>query len=448
MTTSPARTLRIAELLAVGSELTVGETRDTNSGDLARELTQYGVTVARISALPDLLAAVRDAFTTALARADLVISTGGLGPTPDDLTREAIAAAMGEDVAVDAEQEVWLRDLWARRNMPFAAINLKQAWLIPSATPIPNPNGTAPGWWVDAKGGRVIVALPGPPREMRPMWDDWILPRLRERGIGAGMEVRTLRTTGIGESQLAELLGEPLLRATNPIVATYARQEAVDIRISATGSIPDNGPARTAAQIADSVESLVLDLVDKHVWARGETTWAQALDERLAALGWTLATAEVGTRGALGSLLAEMDRLLITESHVAPDEPGAPTEAIQYDPAVSASTPGAPIDDALPLLATSVRDRAASTVAVAVRMRAKGQDSTVEVAIVTPKGIRHEHKLAFLRGTTGRHRAAITAASLLFATLPRTPKPPAAARTGAVNAGAATPGGAAPASGA
>ena len=167
MTTSPGRTLRVAGLLSVGSELTVGETRDTNSGEIARELTQYGVRVARIQALPDELETVRGAFAAALSNAGLVVSTGGLGPTPDDLTREAIAAATGETVAIDPDLEAWLRNLWARRNMPFAPINLKQAWLIPSATAIPNPNGTAPGWWVDVKGGQVIVALPGPPRARR-----------------------------------------------------------------------------------------------------------------------------------------------------------------------------------------------------------------------------------------------------------------------------------------
>jgi nicotinamide-nucleotide amidase len=249
--TDITRPLRVAELLSVGSELTVGETRDTNSGEIARELTLRGVRVARIQALPDDLPTVRDAVLGGLAAADLVVSTGGLGPTPDDLTREAIAAALGEATAVDPTLEAWLRNLWTRRNLPFVAANLKQAWLIPSATAIPNPNGTAPGWWVDAPDGRVIVAMPGPPREMRPMWSDWVLPRLIERGIGAGIDIRTLRLTGIGESQLAQLLGETLLRA-NPVVATYARVEAVDVRISAVAEpAAGHGHGRTAAELAD-----------------------------------------------------------------------------------------------------------------------------------------------------------------------------------------------------
>ena len=187
------RTVTTAEILSVGSELTVGETRDTNGGELARALTDEGVQVLRLTAIPDDLAQVTDAFGRAATRADLVVSTGGLGPTPDDLTREAIAGLVGETPAVDDRLEAWLREMWFRRGMPFPEINLKQAWLIPSASAIPNVNGTAPGWWLERSDGGLIVALPGPPREMRPMWADGVMPRLRERGLGVERATRTLR---------------------------------------------------------------------------------------------------------------------------------------------------------------------------------------------------------------------------------------------------------------
>src|SRR3989337_4048931 len=197
-----------AEVLSIGSELTVVETRDTNAGELARDLSAEGVTVGRLTAVPDDLDVVVDAWRGALARADLVLSTGGLGPTPDDLTREAIAAVWGETPVVDPDLERWLRELWARRDIPFPELNLKQAWRIPSAEPLPNPHGTAPGWFVARPDGRIAIALPGPPREMRPMWADHALPRLRSRGMGADAVVRTYRLMGIGESQVAEVLGE------------------------------------------------------------------------------------------------------------------------------------------------------------------------------------------------------------------------------------------------
>ena len=125
------RALVRAEILSIGSELTVGETRDTNAGELAHELTDRGVEVLRLTALPDDLPAVRDAFGAALERADLVVSTGGLGPTPDDLTRESIAALVGETPAVDPQLDRWLTGLFDRRGLPFPDANRKQAWLIP-----------------------------------------------------------------------------------------------------------------------------------------------------------------------------------------------------------------------------------------------------------------------------------------------------------------------------
>ncbi|HET7181806.1 MAG TPA: molybdopterin-binding protein, partial [Candidatus Limnocylindrales bacterium] len=298
-----ARPLLTAELLSIGTELTVGETRDTNAGDLARELTRRGVIVGRISALPDDVIAVTDAFREALSRADLVVSTGGLGPTPDDLTREAVAALLGETPAVDPTIEAWLRDLFARRNLPFPEANAKQAWLIPSAESIPNENGTAPGWLVSAPEGKVIVILPGPPREMRPMWA-WVVERLEARGLGRPIASVTLRLAGIGESAIAERLGDALLRGTSPMVATYARAEAVDIRIWAHEEPIDGGPERAQRLVAD-VEADIVGMLGEHVWARGDTTWPQAIAAALAGRGWRMAAVEVGMRGALLALLGE-----------------------------------------------------------------------------------------------------------------------------------------------
>jgi nicotinamide-nucleotide amidase len=273
--------VRTAELLSIGTELTVGETRDTNAGDLARDLTRHGVVVGRITALPDDLPAVTEAFREALARAELVVSTGGLGPTPDDLTREAIAGLAGETPAVDPALDAWLRELFERRSLPFPEANRKQAWLIPSAQPIPNDNGTAPGWWVDRADGRVVVALPGPPREMRPMWSGWVVPRLEARGLGRPLASVTLRLTGIGESAIADRLGALLEPGARPQVATYARSDAVDIRIWAhAGAAVGASTSANAGSATDDPASLVaateagiLELLGEYVWARSETTW-------------------------------------------------------------------------------------------------------------------------------------------------------------------------------
>jgi nicotinamide-nucleotide amidase len=386
-----SRRLLRAELISVGSELTVGETRDTNSGELARSLTALGVAIGRIQAVPDELAVVVDAFSDALSRADLVVSTGGLGPTPDDLTREAVARVAGEVPAVDPDLEAWLRGLWSRRGIPMPDLNLKQAWLIPSATALPNANGTAPGWWVDRPDGRVVVALPGPPREMRPIWSDAVLPRLRERGAGEAHVTRTFRLAGIGESAVADRLGEELLRATNPSVATYARWDAVDVRISATG--PTSGP------VVDATARHVRELVGDHVWAEGETTWAEAIGEILVNRAWTLASVEVGTGGALAALLADRDWLRIAE-------------------VLDADAPAASTDD-LEALAASAMTRARADVAVAVRGRPREDDTAIEVLAITPARVHRERHTVFLGGPIGRSRAGLAAASLLLAELRR-----------------------------
>lgn len=379
-----SRELLSAEILSVGSELTVGETRDTNAGELARSLTQAGVRVGRLQGLPDDLGAVTEAFQAALARADVVVSTGGLGPTPDDLTREAIAAACGEEPIVDPDLEAWLRALWDRRGLPFPAINLKQAWRIPSATAIPNGNGTAPGWWVERPDGRVIVALPGPPREMRPMWLEWVLPRLRPLGLGADVAQTTYRLAGIGESMVADVLGDAFLRTTNPVVATYARQDAVDVRISARAA-----GDRSAEELVATAATEVRTRLGDHIWATGETTWSEAIGARLAELGWTLATLEVGTGGTLVHLLGPVPWLTSAEVRNG-------------------------LSGTLVAAAGAIRETGAADVGLAVRARARAGDTAVSVAIVTPSGSHRESRVAFLTGELGRSRAALAAADVLL----------------------------------
>ena len=212
-----ARAILTAELLAIGTELTVGETTDTNSGELARSLVAHGVAVGRVADLPDDLDVVVEALRAALGRADLVVTTGGLGPTPDDLTREAVAAVCGEAPVVDEATLAWLRDRWTRRRQPFPESNVKQAWIIPSATALPNPNGTAPGWWVARPDGRVIVMLPGPPREMRPMWQDQVRNQL-EANPDIPPQVRDMVLKLISGSGLALLQ----FAVTLPIYAIFA----------------------------------------------------------------------------------------------------------------------------------------------------------------------------------------------------------------------------------
>jgi nicotinamide-nucleotide amidase len=405
----PASPILAAVLLAIGSELTTGETRDTNSGELARSLSEAGVDVAWTSALPDRMGTVTAALRGALEAADLVVTTGGLGPTPDDLTREAIAHVCDEPPAVDPELERWLRHLFERRGIAFAEINLKQAWLIPSSVAIPNNHGTAPGWWVDRPNGRVVVALPGPPSEMRPMWRDWVLPRLRERGLGRERTTRTYRLTGIGESVVAAVLGEPLLRASNPIVATYARADAVDVRISAVAEA-----GRTANALVDDTEAVVLAALGEYVWGRDDDTWPAVLGRDLAVVGWTVALAEIGTGGAAAQLLGDAPWLKSAQAS-APAQP----EASDPDGLPRASAARFSLVD----LAEQIRKEAGASVGLAVRAVESGEDTRVELALVSPSGRRESSLTAFLGGPEGRRRAGIAAAAFLHTFLRELARP-------------------------
>jgi len=393
----PSRPIRTAELLAVGSELTTGETRDTNGGELARSLSLQGVAVRRIVALPDELALVTAAFAEALGAVDLVVATGGLGPTPDDLTREAVAAAVSEEPAIDPGQEAWLRSLFDRRGMALPAVNLKQAWLIPSSAAIPNPNGTAPGWWVDRPDGRVAVLLPGPPRELRPMWRDWVLPRLRERGLGDGRLVRTLRTYGIGESHVAELLGEPMLRAANPVVATYARADWLDVRVSAVDEIAADGRVlQPAAIVLEAAEATVRAALAGHVRAEGETTWADLVAEATARAGVRFAIVEAGTHGALGALLADVPTL---EREVA------------HGPAVARDVAAWPVEDD----AVAIARDAGVEIGLALVAHSDGSQTLLRAAVAAPDAgwSRVLDVRLFQHGAHGRFRAGVAAAAFL-----------------------------------
>ncbi len=392
----PTRPVRTAAILAVGSELTTGTTRDTNAAELAGALSADGVDVVGIALLPDDLETVVAALGTVLARVDLVLTTGGLGPTPDDLTREAIAFVCGEEPVVDRRLEAALRRRWRRRGLPYPASNLKQAWRIPSARPIPNPNGTAPGWWVERPDGRLIVALPGPPRELRPMWTDWVLGRLRRRGLGRRQLVRTLRTVGVGESQLVEILGEELLRKPNPRLATYARQDAVDIVIVARDEPGTSRRRRQrAATLLAEADAAVRARLGDAVWGTDGDTWASVLGRLLDGRAWRLALVELGTAGSVLGLLESLalDGRLVQ---------------VEVEP-----SPGAVGTAALVERAGAIRARAGAEVGLAVSLVPAGSDSVVAIGVADPLDERAELRTVFGTGGQARLRAAVAAADVL-----------------------------------
>ncbi len=289
-----------ARILSVGSEILIGETVDTNAAHVGAELARVGVVLDGIRALPDDLIRITEAIVEARAAHDLVIVTGGLGPTHDDMTREAAAVALGEQLAEDADLVAGLRERWHGYGGDFPLSNLRQAMRIPSAEILANPIGSAPGWWVD-RDGCVTVLLPGVPSEMRRMWADEVAPRLASRFTLTPVFSRTLKTWGLGESRIADLLGDLLARPGEGVEAgIYARDDGVHLRFSS------HDPAARAR-----VEACA----DRAGQALGEVVWGTDDDDlatvALAALGAagaaTVASWEADSGGALLAILAAAD---------------------------------------------------------------------------------------------------------------------------------------------
>jgi nicotinamide-nucleotide amidase len=288
-----------AEIVSIGTEILLGEIIDTNSAFVAERLPALGIDVYFKHVVGDNLARLSQVLRTALDRADLVITTGGLGPTEDDLTREAIAEVMGEQTKVDPDLEIWLRGIYQRRGTIMPERNIKQTWLIPSARAISNPRGTAPGWWVE-RDGKMIIAMPGPPAEMTRMWEEEVAPELLRRQPGTVLIKRTLKTAGIGESNVDELLS-PLLKSNNPSIGIYARADGVQVRIAAKAETPEE-----ARQLIAPVEADARRLLDPFVWGADDDTFETVIGKMLIERGLTLAVMESCTGGSLANLLTDV----------------------------------------------------------------------------------------------------------------------------------------------
>lgn len=288
-----------AEIITVGTELLLGEIIDTNSARLAADLAQAGVDVYWSQRVGDNLTRLLNALEAATRRSELVLVTGGLGPTDDDITRDAVASLLGEEQVVAPELEAWLRERFATtgRDMPLA--NLKQARVIPAAEVLPNPIGTAPGWLVRFQTGgldRVIATLPGPPRELDLMWQEEVLPRLELPT--SHLFVRTFKTLGVGESHVAERLGN-LTQQANPSVATYAKIDGVQVRVAAKGE-DRQAAERLARPTVDEVERILGD----SVWGHDQEQLPEMVISALQRRGAKLALADGVTGGLLTGLLS------------------------------------------------------------------------------------------------------------------------------------------------
>lgn len=289
-------------IISIGDELTLGQSLDTNSRWLSARLLECGIVAARHVTVPDDAGAIERALREGAADAALVISTGGLGPTEDDLTRIALAAAMGDDVMEDADALRAIEGWYAARGSRMPATNRVQARRPRGAACLANAHGTAPGLRARL-GGVDVFCLPGPPREMGPMFESCVLPALRPP-TGRVVRTRALPTFGYGESRVAELLGDLMRRGRNPLVGTTASVGVVTVRLRYEG-----GAKEAESALAETERAVRAALGAAVLTPEGQTrerTLAEVVLDLLKERGETLAVAESCTGGLLGALLTEV----------------------------------------------------------------------------------------------------------------------------------------------
>ena len=301
MSTPPsAATPKLAEIIAVGSELLTPQRVDTNSLIITENLNLLGVEVFTKQVIGDDRARLTDAIERALGRADIVVLIGGLGPTEDDLTRDAAATALGRKLEHSPEQEAILAARFRHINRPMAQNNLRQTYLIEGAEALPNPNGTAPGQFVITPRG-AIALLPGPPRELKPMVERELIPRLKPLLPPQVIKVRSFRITGIGESDLDTLIAPVYSKYTNPVTTVLSAIGDLWVHLRAQG----NTEAETEALLKEVGDPIAELLGDRVYSTDGDDTLELTVGRMLRERKSTVATAESCTGGMIAARLTD-----------------------------------------------------------------------------------------------------------------------------------------------
>jgi nicotinamide-nucleotide amidase len=326
------------EIFSIGHELLMGEITDTNAAYIASQLPALGITLHWISQIGDDMADLTDAFSRALKRADVIITTGGLGPTQDDLTREAIAKVLGEEMKPDPAVVEALRRWFRGRGMEMPARNIKQANLIPSSQAIPNNQGTAPGWWVE-KDGKTIICMPGPPGEMKNMWTTLVAPRLKERAKGTIIICRNIKTTDMSEAEVAEKVSK-YFGMENPYLGIYAKHDGIHLRIICRGTSEIE-----AREMIKPVEEGITAIMGPHIWGYDDETPEVAVGKTLTERGMTIAAMESCSGGMLADTITNVPGSsqyfkggIVSYTNEAKIAAGVPSETIERYGAISAET--------------------------------------------------------------------------------------------------------------
>ncbi len=295
------------ELVSIGSELLLGQIVDTNSAWISQRLAENGVNVYYKSCVGDNMNRMTEVLNIALDRADVIITGGGIGPTQDDLTREAVAEVFGVEVVTDPDSLVELRERFQNRGFILTKNNERQAQIPAGATIIRNPNGTAPAFMVESDRG-TIISLPGVPFEMRWLIDNEIIPYLRDRyDLGETIHYRVLKVADLGESAVDHEIGHLIAESSNPTVGVLAHPGQVDVRIAARA--PDIDEAK---ELIQPVEVQVRELLGNHIFAADDETIESVIGSMLQEQDATVAVYEDLSAGAVSDSMrtAAGDRFL------------------------------------------------------------------------------------------------------------------------------------------
>jgi nicotinamide-nucleotide amidase len=403
-----------AEVIAIGDELTTGQRLDTNSQWLSTELGLLGIPVLFHTTVCDTLEAGIEAFRIAATRCDLVVATGGLGPTADDLTRDVLAAVAGEPLELSAAALEAVESRFARRGVAMPESNRRQAMFPRGSRIIPNPDGTAPGIDLDLRlpAGRAsrIIALPGVPSEMRSMWNGTVSGALVAMLPDAGVFVhRRIKCFGAGESAIEAMLPDMIRRGRDPLVGITAHEATITLRIVARG----RDEAECLAKIAPTAQT-IRECLGAHVYGVDDDEVEDAAVRALSAAGITLGTVEIGTEGRVAACLAQAEQR----------RPAGVAAAAAYRggmvlPAVTRA--GSDPDAVAGVTALAERARAdfGATLGLAVGAARPGPEGRQVVTIALADGRRVEVIEHMLGGgpTLALSRAAKTAVDLIRRTL-------------------------------
>ena len=291
-----------AEIVATGTELLLGETLNTSAHYLTGKLSSLGIEVDYHTTVGDNPERLEQVLRQAIGRTDLLVTTGGLGPTADDLTRELVAKVLELEMELDASSLEQLKQFFARRKAPMPMNNEKQVYFPKGSKILPNPIGTAPGAMIE-KNGKTIIILPGPPFEMRPMFDTYVWPELQRiiEPHTERMNERVLKVFGMGESAIEEVLGE-LMGLPNLTIALLAKRAEMHIRLVARSSGTTSGEAGVSL---DRAEEKIRQRLGDKVFGRDQETMLGIVGQTLKNKHLTIATAESCTGGLLGAALTQ-----------------------------------------------------------------------------------------------------------------------------------------------